>query len=137
MSSDSLRPTVAQLEHVGLLTDDLVGLRDFYLQLGCVASPTRRDPDTGLRSCVLDFGGVGLELHERPDRGNAALRDGQSPGPVRLGFVLGSADAVDEISGVIGAAGHRVLELPRRTCEDGCYRSVVLDPDGNRLELTV
>jgi lactoylglutathione lyase len=56
---------------------------------------------------------------------------------VYLSFALGTADAVDELSGVIAAAGYPVLEPPQRTCEVGCYESVVLDPDGNRLKLTV
>jgi predicted enzyme related to lactoylglutathione lyase len=37
----------------------------------------------------------------------------------------------------MAAAGHRVLEPPHRTGELGRYESVVLDPDGNRLKLTV
>ena len=33
------------------------------------------------------------------------------------------------------AAGHPVLDGPRRT-GDGFYESVVLDPDGNRVEIS-
>jgi lactoylglutathione lyase len=58
-------------------------------------------------------------------------------GLVHLGFALRTADAVDVLSGVVAAAGHRVLEQPHRTGQLGRYESVVLDPDGNRLELTV
>ena len=46
MSSDAFRPTVAQIEHVALATDDLERLCDFYQQLGTVASPPCTDPDT-------------------------------------------------------------------------------------------
>jgi lactoylglutathione lyase len=137
VSSDAFRPTVAQIEHVALATDDLERLCDFYQQLGTVASPPCTDPDTGLRSCVLDFYGVRLELFERPRNGEGAAGDGRSPGLVHLGFALGTADAVDVLSGVMAAAGHRVLEPPHRTGELGRYESVVLDPDGNRLKLTV
>jgi lactoylglutathione lyase len=56
---------------------------------------------------------------------------------LHLGFALGAADAVDDLTGNIAAAGHRVLEPPRRIGEPGSYESVVLDPDGNRLKLTV
>jgi hypothetical protein len=38
---------------------------------------------------------------------------------------------------LLAATGHRVLELPHRTGELGSYESVVLDPDRNRLKLTV
>jgi predicted enzyme related to lactoylglutathione lyase len=76
-------------------------------------------------------------LLERPDRGEGAAVDGQSSVLMYLSFALGTADAVDELSVVMAAAGHRVVEPPRRICEVGCYESVVLDPGGNRLKLTV
>jgi predicted enzyme related to lactoylglutathione lyase len=69
--------------------------------------------------------------------GKASQSTNRLPGSRISGFALGTADAVDELSGVIAAAGYRVLEPPQRTCEVGCYESVVLDPDGNRLKLTV
>ena len=136
MSSDPCA-TVAQIELIGLASDDVEVLREFYLQLGAVASAPCSDPETGLRSCVLDFCGVRLELFERPSSGEGAADVRRSPGLVHLGFGLGSADAVDELSNVIAAAGHRVVEPPHRDGELGRYESVVLDPDGNRLKLSV
>ena len=137
MGSEARRPRVAQLAQVALETADVEGLRDFYRLLGGVASPPCIDREPGCQSCVLDFCGVRLELLARPLHGEGAAVDGQSSRPAYLGFALGTADAVDELSGVMAAAGYRVLEPPQRTCEDGCYESVVLDPDGNRLKLTV
>jgi lactoylglutathione lyase len=137
MGSEAPRPRVAQLGQIALATDDVEGLCDFYRLLGGVASPPCIDRESGLQSCILDFCGVRLELLERPGHGEGASVDGQSSGLVYLSFALGTADAVDELSGVMAAAGYRVLEPPQRTCEDGCYESVVLDPDGNRLKLTV
>jgi len=127
---------LAQLENIALATDDVEGLRDFYLQLGGIASPPSTDPET-IDSCVVDFCGVRLEFVERAPGDKGAAGDGRSSRLVHLGFALGSADAVDELARAIAAAGYRVLELPHRTCELGCYESVVLDPDGNRLKLTV
>ena len=86
---------------------------------------------------MLDFCGVRLELFEPLAGGEGAVDVTRSTGLVHLGFALGSADAVDELCESIAAAGHRVLEPPHRTGELGCYESVVLDPDGNRLKLTV
>jgi lactoylglutathione lyase len=136
VSSDPC-PTVAQIELIALATDDVESLRDFYLQLGGVASSPSTDPDTGLRSCVLDFCGVRLEVFEQPGSGERAADVGRSPGLLHLGFALESADAVDDLTGVIAAAGHRVLEPPHRAGELGRYESVVLDPDGNRVKLTI
>jgi lactoylglutathione lyase len=137
VSSDAFHLAVAQIEHIALATSDVERLCDFYQLLGATASPPSADPGTGLRSRVLDFCGVRLELFERPGRREGAVGDALAPGLMHIGFALGSADAVDELSSVIATAGHRVLERPHRTGELGRYESVVLDPDGNRLKLTV
>lgn len=137
MSSDALHPAAAQIEHIALATNDVERLCGFYQQLGAAALPLSIEPGTGLRACVLDFCGVRLELFERPGgRGGAAV-DTRAPGLMHLGFAFGSADAVDELTHVIATAGHRVLERPHRVGELGRYESVVLDPDGNRVKLTV
>ena len=135
--SDSRCRTLAQLEHIALATDDVERLLDFYLLLGGVALPPCGDPDLDRRSFVLDFCGVRVELFERRDRGEGRAGKGCSTALMQLGFALGSADAVDELSQVLAGAGYRVLEPPRRTGELGCYESVVLDPDGTRVKLTV
>ena len=134
---DPFRPTVAQIEHIALATNDVECLCDFYRQLGAVPSPPSTDPDTGVRSCVLDFCGVRLELFERSGGRQGPAGDERLPGLIHLGFALGSADAVDELSRVIAAAGHRLLEPPHRIGALGRYESVVVDPDGNRLKLMV
>ena len=137
MSSDGCHQTLAQIERIALATNDVEGLRDFYRLLGAAASPPSTDLDSGLRGCALDFCGVRLELFERPGRGERAVRGVRSSALQHLGFVLESADAVDELTGVISAAGYRVIEPPHREGRLGRYESVVLDPDGNRLKLTV
>ena len=137
MSGGAFGSTVAQLEHIGLATRNVECLCDFYRLLGAVASPPCIDPDTGVRSCVLDFYGVRLELLELPGRRETTAGNEQLPGLSHIGFALGSADAVDELSRVIAAAGYRVLEPPHRVGELVRYESVVVDPDGNRLKLTV
>jgi lactoylglutathione lyase len=135
--SDSRCPTLAQLEHIALATDDVERLLDFYLLLGGVEVPLCGDPDFDRCSFVLDFCGVRVELFERRDRGEGRAGRGCSTAFVRLGFALGSADAVDELSEVLAAAGYRVLEPPHRTGGLGRYESAVLDPDGNPVKLTV
>jgi hypothetical protein len=110
VGSKALRPRAGQLEQIALATHDLEGLCDFYRLLGGVASPLDIDRQSGLQSCALDFCGVRLELVERPDHGERAAVDEQSSGLAYLSFALGTADAVDELSGVIAAAGYRVLE---------------------------
>ena len=51
-------------------------------------------------------------------------------------FALGSEQAVDELTDRLRSDGYAILDGPCRT-GDGYYESVVRDPDGNRVELTV
>lgn len=135
--SSELSQGLAQIEHIALATNQFESLCAFYRRLGGVALPLAPNLGDGLRGCVLDFCGVRLEVFEPPQSHHAATGDGRSPRLLHLGFALGSADAVDELSRVLAAAGHRVVEPPHRACERGCYESVVLDPDGNRIKLSV
>lgn len=135
--SDSRCPTLAQLEHVALASDDVERLLNFYVLLGGVALPLCGDPDPNRLEVVLDFCGVRVELYERHGRGEGRAGKGCSAALVRCGFALGSADAVDELSEVLAAAGYRVLEPPHRAGRLGRYESVVLDPDGTPVKLTV
>jgi lactoylglutathione lyase len=127
--------TPVRIEHLALRTDQLERLRDFYThQLGAQAEPPRENAATGRRSARLDFCGVQLVLVEAPAAAEQVA--GGQPGCAQIGFALGSADAVDELSGRLAAAGHRLLEPPGRT-RAGHYQSLALDPDGNLIALTV
>ena len=137
MSSAPRRQMLVQIEHIALVTSDLERLCVFYRQLGAVVSRAFTDSDTGLRSSVFDFCGTRLEVFERPGSSADMAGDERSLGLIHVGFALGSADAVDELTAVLAAAGHRVLEPPHRSGEPGRYESVVLGPDGNRVKLTV
>ena len=111
-------------------------LLDFYFLLGAVASAPSADPDTVFAAlCWISAASAWSSSSGRAD----ARRERQqgSAGLVHLGFALGSADAVDELSEVLAGAGHRVLEPPHRTGGLGRYESVVLDPDGTLVKLTV
>jgi lactoylglutathione lyase len=57
-------------------------------------------------------------------------------GYAHLAVALGSEAAVDALTQRLRTDGYAVVDGPRRT-GDGYYESVVLDPDGNRIELTV
>jgi lactoylglutathione lyase len=82
----------------------------------------------GFASYFLEFeGGARLELMQ--------MR-GASGSFAHVALSLGSEAAVDEATERLRAAGVEVAGEPRHT-GDGYYESVVLDPDGNRIELTV
>ena len=125
--SNEPRQEIAQIDHIALATSRLESLLDFYRRLGGVDLTPPTDLAGGLR--VLDFFGVRLEVVERQGKATPRL--------MQLGFVLRSADAVDELTRMLAAAGYRVLEPPNRAGNLGRYESVLLDPDGNRVKLSV
>jgi lactoylglutathione lyase len=126
-----VRVVIARIDRIVLRTPDPELLGDFYAEhLGALASAVCVDPDTGVRFRMLDFCGVGIELVEAPAEDRPA-----EPYP-RIAFALGSAAAVDALTARLADAGRLVIEAPRRA-PDGCYQSAFLDPDGNRIALTV
>ena len=59
----------------------------------------------------------------------------QRMGLTHFALSVGSEAQVDALTAQLWEDGHTVLDGPRRT-GDGYYESVVLDPDGNRVEIT-
>jgi lactoylglutathione lyase len=129
---------MARIEHVALWTGDIARLQDFYGRFfGARAAGPYRNPAHAFESCFLEFdGGARLEIMRTGQLELAAAAPGaQRRGLTHLAIAVGSEAAVDALTREIAAAGHPVLDGPRRT-GDGYYESVVLDPDGNRVELT-
>ena len=126
------------LEHAALWVDDLDAQCAFYAQhFGAQVGPLYTNPAKGFRSRFLAFeGGARLELMATSTL--APVR--HDPGAQRMGLThlaisLGSEAAVDALTSRLRLSGVSVLDGPRRT-GDGYYESVVLDPEGNRPELT-
>ena len=57
-------------------------------------------------------------------------------GYAHLSFSVGSKEEVDRLTRQMSDDGIQVIGEPRTT-GDGYYESVVLDPEGNRVEITV
>ncbi|MBA4136889.1 MAG: glyoxalase [Opitutus sp.] len=128
-----------RLEHVALWTDDLERARRFYeTYFAAHAGELYRNPHTRFQSYFLSFAtGARLELMHRADIARPPpAPETESIGLAHFAVALGSEAAVDQLTERFRRDGLRVLSAPRRT-GDGYYESVVLDPDGNRLELTV
>jgi lactoylglutathione lyase len=128
-----------RIEHVALWTRDLERLRTFYEHyLGARAGARYVNDANAFASYFLTFeSGARLELMRMdsiPETRDDPLE--QATGLVHIAFSVGSEEAVDELTARLAVDGHRVLDGPRRTGDD-YYESVVLDPDGNRVEITV
>jgi len=113
-------------------------MRDFYLEhFGCSSNSGYLNPSSEFRSYFLTFpsGGARLELMARPDVNESNDGDPRC-GYAHLAISLGGEERVRSLTEILRQKGVAVKSEPRRT-GDGYYESVVVDPDGNLIELTV
>ena len=127
------------IHHAAIWTPDLERLKSFYeTYFQARAGERYANAAKGFTSYFLAFdSGAKLELMSRPDippsQGDPVAQFG---GFIHLSFAAGSEENVNHLTARLQVDGYRVLEGPRRT-GDGYYESCVLDPDGNRVEITV
>jgi lactoylglutathione lyase len=128
-----------KIEHVAIWCQDLEGLRQFYETHFDARSNHKYANETkGFESCFLSFeSGARIELMRMPSIPETADDPyAQATGLAHLAFSLGSEERVDALTAALKSAGYEVLDGPRRT-GDGYYESAVLDPEKNRIEITV
>jgi lactoylglutathione lyase len=127
-----------RVEHVAYWTTDLERMKEFFVRyFGARAGDLYENPAKGFTSYFLTFdSGARIELMRRRDVVDASRTHSLVRGLAHLALSVGSEPAVDSITDRLRQDGFQVVDGPRRT-GDGYYESVVLDPDGNRLEITV
>jgi lactoylglutathione lyase len=126
-----------RIEHVAIWTTDLARCKHFYTAyFGATAGPHYLNPAKGFESCFLSFDGGGrLEAMTTTTLSLAQLLPGaQRLGLTHLAISVGSERMVDELTKRLRSDGIIIVDGPRRT-GDGYYESVVIDPDGNRIEI--
>lgn len=127
-----------KIEHIAIWTRNLEQLKDFYVTyFGAQANAKYRNPAKGFESYFLSFSsGTRLELMCRPEVAANPSAPEMPIGLTHLAFSIGSEESVDTLTDEIRSAGYTVVDEPRTT-GDGYYESVIADPDGNLIEITV
>lgn len=126
------------INHIAIWANDLELLREFYCRwFNATAGERYHNPRKDFTSYFLTFpdGGASLEIMNVPEIVSRDM-EGKYRGFCHIAVSLGSKDAVDEMTERMCGAGIVILGEPRTT-GDGCYESVIADPEGNIVELTV
>jgi lactoylglutathione lyase len=126
-----------RIEHLAIWTKDLERLKEFYTKyFEGSAGPKYRNPTKNFESYFLSFNdGCRLELMykpEIPETKNDVHE--QFTGIIHFAISVGSKENVNALTERLRKDGYAIVGEPRTT-GDGYYESVVLDPEGNRIEI--
>ena len=123
------------IDHIALWTIDIERLKDFYTKLfNCKVSERYNNPKKQFSSYFLSFtSGARLEIMQRHDISEST--NIEYIGLAHFAICVGSNQQVDEMTVMLENAGVTIESYPRTT-GDGCYESVILDPDNNKIEIT-
>ncbi|PWB55532.1 MAG: glyoxalase [Anaerolineales bacterium] len=127
------------IEHIAIWTNQLEQMREFYENYFQARAGKRYFNQTKqIASYFLNFSSSArLELMTHLIVPEAdTLTGSQSRENFHIAISVGSEGAVDLLTEQIQNDGYQVVDGPRRT-GDGYYECVILDPDGNRVEITV
>jgi lactoylglutathione lyase len=128
-----------RIEHVAFWTEELERLVNFYEKyFGAVAGSQYVNPAKGFESRFLNFeSGARIEVMRSSTLNPVKYDPGaQRMGLAHLAISVGSLRRVEELTAQLTGDGFKVVDGPRHT-GDGYFESVVLDPDGNRIEITI
>lgn len=128
-----------KIEHIAIWSKNIDRLKDFYVSFfGGKPGNRYLNPAKSFESYFITFdSGARLELMQMPGiHGNSNTPEAQSLGFIHLAFSVGSREEVNRLTDLLKSKGYTLLSEPRNT-GDGYYESCVLDPDGNRIEITV
>ena len=123
-----------RIHHIAIWTFRLEEMKEFYVRYFKGTSNEKYvNPQKGFESYFIRFDcGADLELMSRTDVQNTPIGENRL-GLTHFAFALDSKEEVLELTEKLRSAGYTISGEPR-TSGDGYFESVVLDPDGNRVE---
>ena len=124
-----------KIEHIAIWVKDLEISRQFYSQYFSMTSNQKyENTKKQFTSYFMSHAqGARIELMHTPEL--AATTENKTIGWAHLAFSTGSKEEVERLTEQLRNDGYTIEGEPRQT-GDGYYESIVLDPDGNWLEIT-
>ena len=136
---DETNNKAMKIEHIGIWVENLNLMIEFYKKyFNASEGKHYHNPVKNFTSCFIEFpSGVRIELMHNPSIPAKQEDNGdQHHGYIHIAIAVDNEQEVDRLAHQLNKDGYQVVDGPRRT-GDGYYESVVLDPEGNRIEITV
>jgi lactoylglutathione lyase len=127
-----------KIEHLAIWVDDLETMRAFYLKYFDTTSGEKYTNEKNKYTAYFIYFGEGktrLELMNKPDIAPSIGPRGFTKGIAHFTISVGGKEKVNALTETLRRDGYIIFSEPGTT-GDGYYESVVLDPEGNYLEVS-
>ncbi|WP_066631863.1 VOC family protein [Labilibacter marinus] len=127
-----------RLEHIAFWVKDLELMRAFYCEyFGMTSNKRYHNPNKNFSSYFLTFpeGRARIEIMHQPELLELAENGITYFGLTHIAISVGSMAKVNELTQKLESENYKIIGKPRVT-GDGYYESVILDPEGNYIEIT-
>jgi lactoylglutathione lyase len=129
---------IMQIEHLALWVHDLELMKAFYLTyFDTTAGEKYMNPTHQFVSYFIYFGQgkTRLELMTRPGIQTIIGQRGLAMGVAHFAISVGQKEKVNALTERFRKDNYTIFREPRTT-GDGYYESVILDPEGNYIEIS-
>ena len=127
-----------KIEHIAIWTDNLETMKEFYIRyFDMTCGEKYTNTQKHFSSYFLSFkdSTTRIELMQRPGILVQNSKKGFTSGLTHFAISAGSKELVNAITEKL-RADKFIIQGEPRTTGDGYYESVVLDPEGNPVEIT-
>jgi lactoylglutathione lyase len=127
-----------KIEHLAIWVKDLEKMKAFYLEFfDLTCNEKYVNPKKGFSSYFLSFeSGARIELMHKSNISDKSHSMDELFGLAHFAISVGSKQLVDDLTDRLRLNGYFVVGEPRTT-GDGYYESVISDPEGNLIEITI
>ena len=126
-----------RISHVAMWVKDIENIKNFYMKyFNCKCNEKYINDKKGFQSYFLSFeDNSKLEIMNINDI-EELNKENNFYGFAHIAISVGSKDKVDSLTKILENDGYIIASNPRTT-GDGYYESVILDPENNKIEITV
>jgi lactoylglutathione lyase len=128
-----------KIEHLAFWVKDLEVMKNFYIkyfEMTCGEKYTNAEKQFSSYFLSFKDGETRIELMKRPDIVEHEYPKGVTNGITHFAISVGSKEKVNSLTETLRTDNYIIHGEPRLT-GDGYFESVVLDPEGNFIEITV